>query len=195
MNDAQRRDVLDLRAAAVNRDPQQVQFLSKRLLSQLDFFPALAVALPQVYQFLDIFESYYADEGWIRAMLVSITAFGIAPDDQVAEMALSQVFDAPGAGNFLKAVYDITQAMQKHHTMESRTGYLTSAIVNAIMAELVETWYGERLADWHQQRENPTAPDALAVSYRFWMDATTAALDTTCWSEIADRLEAALQRG
>lgn len=195
MNDAQRRDMADLRSAAYQRDPQQVQFLTKRLLSQLNFFGALTVALEQVHGFLYLFESYYPDETWVRKMLVSITSFGVAPDDQIAEMALSQSFSAPGCGNFIKAVYDITQSMQKRHTLESRTGYLTSALVNAIMAELVEAWYGNHADAWLFQREHPEDPQAQAVSYEFWTDTETAALDTACWLEVADRLETALLRG
>lgn len=194
MNDAQRRDLVDLRIASQARDPQQTQFLTKRLLGGLDFYGALAVTLQPVYTFLDIFESYYPDEGWIRKMLVSITSYGVAPDDQVAEMALNQTFPAPGCGNFLKAVYDITQAMQKKHTSEARIGYMTSALVNAVMAELVEAWYGQRDEAWTYQRENVGDPDSLELSYLFWTDPETAALDTTCWLEIAERLEKALVR-
>jgi hypothetical protein len=194
MNDAQRRDLADLRQAAQERDPQQTQFLTKRLLGGLDFYAALAVSLQQVYGFIDLFESYYPEEIWVRKMLVSITSYGVAPDDQIAEMALNQSFHAPGCGNFIKAVYDITQAMNKRHTSESRIGYMTSALVNAVMAELGEAWYGERPDAWEIQHERPGDPDSLELAYLFWTDPDTAALDTTCWLEIADRLEKALER-
>jgi hypothetical protein len=195
MNDAQRRDLADLRQAAHQRDPQQTQFLTKRLLSGLDFFGALTIPLQQVYGFIDLFESYYPDEAWVRKMLVSITSYGVAPDDQVAEMALNQTFSAPGCANFIKGVYDITQAMQKKHTSEARIGYMTSALVNAVMAELVEAWYGQRPDAWDMQRENAGSPDSLELAYLFWTDPDTAALDTACWVEIADRIEKALMRG
>src|SRR5689334_15351826 len=129
LNDMQKRDLMDLRAAAEQRQPEQVQFLVKKLLMQLDYYVALAATLEQVYRFLDIFESYYPDETWLRALLVQIAAYGTAPDEGTAEMALSQSFSAPGAGNYLKAIFDVTQAMQKKHTGEARVGYMTSAIV------------------------------------------------------------------
>ncbi len=194
MNDAQRRDLADLRAAAHERNPEQCQFLTKRLLGQLSLYVALSVALEQVWRFVDIFESYYPDEGWVRRMLVSIASYGMAPDDQVAEAALSQSFTEPGCANFLKAVYDVVQAMQQKHTPEARVSFMTSAIVNAIMAELVEAWYGERPEAWAHQREHPGDPEALELAYLFWIDDDTAALDTTCWLEVADRLEKALTR-
>ncbi|XWX03997.1 hypothetical protein VZO05_00315 [Aggregatilineales bacterium SYSU G02658] len=194
MNDAQRRDLADLRAAAHERNPEQCQFLTKRLLGQLSLYVALSVALEQVWRFVDIFESYYPDEGWVRRMLVSIASYGMAPDDQVAEAALSQSFTEPGCANFLKAVYDVVQAMQQKHTPEARVSFMTSAIVNAIMAELVEAWYGERPEAWAHQRGHPGDPEALELAYLFWIDADTAALDTTCWLEVADRLEKALTR-
>jgi len=48
MNDAQRRDLLDLREAARQRDPQQVQYLAKRLIGQMAYYHALACRLAQV---------------------------------------------------------------------------------------------------------------------------------------------------
>jgi hypothetical protein len=194
MNDAQRRDLADLRQAAHERSPEQCQFLTKRLLGQLTLYAALSVALEQVWRFVDIFESYYPDEVWVRQLLVSIASYGVAPDDQVAEAALNQPFAEPGCANFLKAVYDVVQSMQQKHTPEARVSFMTSAIVNAIMAELVEAWYGERPAAWEHQRQHPGDPESLELAYLFWTDADTAALDTACWLEVADRLEAALGR-
>ncbi|MFQ3660590.1 MAG: hypothetical protein SNJ54_16725 [Anaerolineae bacterium] len=194
MNDAQRRDLADLRQAAHERSPEQCQFLTKRLLGQLTLYAALSVALEQVWRFVDIFESYYPDEGWVRQLLVSIASYGMAPDDQVAEAALNQPFAEPGCANFLKAVYDVVQSMQQKHTPEARVSFMTSAIVNAIMAELVEAWYGERPAAWEHQRQHPGDHESLELAYLFWTDADTAALDTACWLEVADRLEAALGR-
>lgn len=194
MNEAQRRDLTDLRAAAEARQPEPCQFLTKRLLGQLSLYAALSVALEQVWRFVDLFESYYPEESWARRLLVSLAAYGMVPDDQIAEAALSQPFHEPGCANFVKAIYDLVQAMQTKHTPEARISFLTSAIVNAIMAELVEAWYGERPEAWSHQRHHPDDPESLALAYRFWTDPATAALDTTCWLEVADRLEAALKR-
>jgi hypothetical protein len=202
INDAQKRDLTDLRAAATQRQHEQLQYYAKRLLGQLDYFVALAVVMERVYGFLDIFESYYPDEAWVRAMLVGITSFGIAPDDSTAAAALEQSFITPGAGNYIKAIFDVTQAMQKRHTSEARISFMTSAIENAIMAELAEAWYGERTDDWEQVRANrvdPSTgafsdPQAAQIAYAFWTDPNTAALDTACWQEVADHLEKQFNR-
>jgi hypothetical protein len=202
INDAQKRDLKDLRAAAVQRQHEQLQFYAKRLLGQLDYYVALAVVMERVYSFLDIFESYYPDETWVRTLLVGITSFGMPPDDATPAAALEQPFTAPGAGNYIKAVYDVTQAMQKRHTSEARVSFMTSAVENAIMAELVEAWYGEREDDWERVRANRvdpatgefSDPDAAQIAYTFWTDPTTAALDTTCWQEVADHLEQQFNR-
>jgi hypothetical protein len=194
INDAQKRDLADLRAAAEQRQHEQLQYHAKRLLGQLDYFVALAVVMERVYSFLDIFESYYPDETWIRAMLVGITSFGIAPDDSTAAAALEQSFTSPGAGNYIKAVYDVTQAMQKKHTSEARISFMTSAIENTIMAELAEAWYGERLDEWEQVHANQNDPQAAQIAYAFWTDPHTAALDTACWQEVADHLEQQFNR-
>jgi hypothetical protein len=194
MTEAQRRDLADLRAAARDRSPEQCQFLTKRLLGQLSLYAALSVVLEQVWRFVDLFESYYPEEVWVRRLLVSIASYGTALDDQTAEAALSQSFTEPGCANFIKAVYDVVQAMQQKHTPEARVSFLTSAVVNAVMAELVEAWYGERPEAWAHQRAYPDDPESLELAYLFWTDAGTAALDTACWLEVADRLEKALSR-
>lgn len=195
------RDLSDFRQAAQRRDPQQLHFLLKRLLQQLDYYPALAIVTERLYRFLDIFESYYPDEAWVRTLLMGVVSFGIAPDDSVAEQALQHSFTDPGAGNYLKAIYDLTQSMQQKHTGEARVGFMASAIVNVIMAELVEAWYGEREDAWETVRaaqSQAEAPDpdseAAQIAYRFWIDAETAALDTACWLEVADHLSVHLAR-
>jgi hypothetical protein len=194
LNDAQRRDLKDLREAARQRDPQQAQYLAKRLIGQIAYYHALALVVGQLYEFIDIFESYYPDETWIRRALVSIASFGTPPDDGIAQMALEQAYHEPGAANFVKAFYDVTQAMQTRHTPEARVGYLTSALVNVVMAALVEAWYGERPEAWQYQRQNPGDPDALELAYLFWTDDETAQLDTALWLDIADGIEQALAR-
>lgn len=202
MTPQQQRDLTDLREAAHNRDQQQLQLMLKRLLQSMDFFVALAVPLEVTYRFLDIFESYYPDEIWPRQLLLAITSFGTTPDDSIAETALQQDFSEPGAGNFLKAVYDITQAMNDMHTTEARIGFMTSAAVNAIMAELVEAWYGEHLEAWQRVRENTYNPEtdiysdpgATDIAYQFWTDRQTAALDVTAWLQIANSIEKKLTR-
>lgn len=201
MTDAQQRYLKALRQAAHARDPEQVQFQTKQLLISLEYYYALAVVIEAVRDFLEIFESYYPEETWVRRLLLMMTSYGTAPDDSVAEIALSREFEAPGCGNYLKAVYDLTQAMQSKHGGESRIGYMTSAIQNAIMAELVEAYYGEREGDWQTvrqaQRSDPGGAlhqEAAAIAYAFWTDDETAALDTALWLQIAGRIERTLTR-
>jgi hypothetical protein len=194
MNEAIQRDLKDLRASAEARDPQQVQFLTKRLLGQMEYYPALALIVKRVHDFVDLFESYYPDEMWIRKALVTIASYGTAPDEGVAEMALNQQYNEPGCGNFLKAIYDVTQCMQKKHTGEARISFMTSALVNVVMAELVEAWYGEREELWETVRADQTSLEAQEIAYAFWMDEDIVILDTACWLEIADQLEASFMR-
>lgn len=197
INPAQQRDLTDLRAAAESRDHQQAQYLLKRLLQSLRYYAALAVVAERIYGFVDIFESYYPDEVWVRHLLVALASFGTAPDEGVAEMALQQAFDAPGCGNYIKAVYDLTQATQDKHTPEARVGFMASAIVNANMAEVVEAWYGERPGIWQQMRQAQASADTemqAQLGAAFWLAEETAALDTACWLEVADKIEKALKR-
>ncbi|MGB1287187.1 MAG: hypothetical protein ACPG7F_11680, partial [Aggregatilineales bacterium] len=149
--------------------------------------------------FLDIFESYYPDETWVRTLLLSIVSFGTTPDDSVATMAMQQRFSEPGMGNYTKAIFDLTQSMQPKHTGEARVGFMASSIVNCIMAELAEAWYGEHPDLWEkvqaaQAQPETDNPEATQIAYQFWMDDDTATLDTALWLEIADSLETKLKR-
>lgn len=198
MNPQQQRDLKDLRAAAQTRQQEQLQFLLKRLLRSMDYYVALSVPLERLWHWLEIFESYYPDEVWVRKLLLAINAFGTQPDDSIAEQALQQNFSEPGTANYLKAVYDVTQAMQDKHTGEARVGYMTSAVVNSIMAELVEAWYGDHLDAWEQVRVNQDAAradeEAAAIAYQFWTASDTAALDQASWLEVATTVEQRLTR-
>lgn len=202
MNAAQRSDLHDLRRAATARDHEQSQFLLKRLLLSMDYYAALAIVAGRLWAWLEIFESYYPDEAWVRRLLLSIVNYGSPPDDSIAEAALSQPFSEPGAGNYIKAVYDLTQAMQPKHGGEVRAGFMTSALVNAITAEVAEAWYGEHEDAWQQVRANQidpisgawSDPEAQQIALAFWLDEQTVALETACWREVADAIEAALRR-
>ncbi|MCA9912778.1 MAG: hypothetical protein KC496_05500 [Anaerolineae bacterium] len=202
MNPAQEQDLKDMRRAAQERDQYQLQFLLKRLLRGMEFYVALSVSMERASAFIDIFDSYYPGEPWVRQLLLAINAFGTKPDDTIAEAALSQKFSAPGAGNYLKAVYDITQAMNSNHTLDARIGFLASAVVNEIMAELAEAYYGDREDDWQRVRANTfdpetgeaSDPDAAEIAYQFWIAPETATLDSGLWLEVADSIERKLQR-
>ena len=107
----------------------------------MEYYVALAVPLERIRAFLPIFEQHYPDETWVKQLLLMINNYGKAPENDISEMALSQGFIVPGVGNFLKAVYDLTQAMQDKHTSEARVGFMASAVVNANMADLAYAWY------------------------------------------------------
>jgi hypothetical protein len=204
LNPAQRRDLDDLQLAIARRDQQGIQYLLKRLLAEVEYYPALAIVAERLYGWLDIFESYTDDSyGWVRAALVQIANYGAAPDQEALSLALGRPPTAPGLGNYLKALHDLGQAMQPRHTPAARVGFLVSALVNATMAELAESWYGERPDAWQAVRAlsfdsvtgEPNDPQAAQLAYSFWMDSSTANLERRCWSEIAQAVEKALLRG
>ncbi|MGJ3237413.1 MAG: hypothetical protein ACFE0Q_01780 [Anaerolineae bacterium] len=194
MKRQQRLDLQQLHQAIEKRDQEQLQFLLKRLLQSLDYYIALAVPLERVSDFLPIFEAHYPEETWVRQLLLMINNYGKAPENDITEMALQHSFNAPGMGNFLKAVFDITQAMQDRNTPEARVGFMASAVVNAIMAQLVYRWYGEREKAWEQVRDNQTDEQATRIAYIFWTHPDTIANDQQYWREIADSLHEKLTR-
>jgi hypothetical protein len=202
MNNQQRLDLQDIRDAAYERNQQQLQFLLKRLLQSLNYYTALSVPLDSIRNFLEIFEDYYPEETWVRKLLLSINMYGLAPSEAVAEMALQQSFTIAGTGNFLKAVYDLTQAMQDKHTPEARIGFMASAVVNAIMAQLAEAWYGKRDKAWEgirgSQHDLTTGEyvdeKASRIAYTFWIHPDTAKMDTETWLALADNIEGKLKR-
>jgi len=189
-------DITRLREAAENRDHDQAQFVLKRLLQQLDRLVALAVPIERIQTFLPTFEQYYPDEEWVRKTLLSIVTYGQAPDDNIVQMAFQQDFSKPGAGNFLKALYDIIQAMQDKHAPQARVGYMVSAVVNANMAELVHFWYADQQAAWEKMRRKTIDSDSETsqIALAFWMDQDVALLDEDGWMLVADSVEAKFQR-
>lgn len=202
LNLVQKQMLADLRSAATEREAERTQYTLKLLLGQLEYYAALALTLDVVYGFIDLFESYEPEASWVRTLLVQIASYGMAPDDTQAEAAVLQRHEGPGIANYMKAVYDVIQAMQSHHTPEARLSFLASALVNTVMAEVAEAWYGEHLEDWERVRANaydPQAqtysdPDAARIVQDFWMDTGTIALERASWHEIAARIEKALER-
>src|SRR5689334_9770016 len=152
MDTQSRLDLEELRTAALQREQEKLQFLLKRLLQNLDYYMALSLPLERIQAFLPIFENYYPEETWVRKLLLMISNYGKAPDNDIAALALEQSFSAAGAANFLKAVYDLNQAMQDSNTPEVRIGFMASAVVNIIMADLAEAWYGKRPKAWEKIR-------------------------------------------
>ncbi|GAB5490781.1 MAG: hypothetical protein Phog2KO_09960 [Phototrophicaceae bacterium] len=202
MDTQQRLDLEELHKAVGTRNQQQLQFLLKRLLQRMEYYIALAVPMERIREFLPIFEQEYPDETWVRQLLLMINNYGKAPENDIAEMALQHEFTTPGVGNFLKAVYDLTQSMQEKHTPEARIGFMTSAVVNSIMADLAYAWYSERDKAWNKVRENQYDPltedytdeQATRIAYIFWTHADTIALDKKLWQSVADSIDYKLKR-
>lgn len=202
LSDVQGRDLKELRRAIQDRSPDQTQFYAKRILMSMTYYYSVAVIIEALQTYLPRFEAQYPDEVWVRQLMLTINSFGTPPDDSIAEMALGQTFDAAGAMNFLKAIYDLTQVMNDKHTNEARIGFMTSALVNVVMADVVESWYRTRVKAWERVRKNRIDPAtgeyvdpvATQIAYQFWTDETTIIHEKEAWFTIVDALERALNR-
>ena len=180
-----------LRQAAEARDPEQCQFLLKSLLIDMEFFLALAVVIERAQSFLETFEHYYPHAQFARQILMQMVNTGTAPSRLPPEA--QRGFDCPGAANYMKALTDLAHALQQG-PRPPRIGWLVSAAVNSMMAELVEHYYGRRIEDWMFQRENPADPKSREIAHAFWTDAEIALLDTDHWLQVADSIEKHLER-
>ena len=180
-----------LRNAAEARDPEGCQFLLKSLYMELDFFLALAVAIERAQAFLETFERYEPAGAFARQILMQMVNTGTAPARLPPEA--QRDFTFPGGANYMKALSDLAHALQQG-PLPPRIGYLVSATVNAIMAELVEHYYGSRPEAWAQVRAQPESAHAQQIAYAFWTDDDIALLDTDHWLELADSIERHLQR-
>lgn len=175
-----------LRSAAEARDPERCQFLLKSLFMEMDFYPALAVVIERAQSFLDTFELYYPDGSFARQILMQMVNTGTAPARLPPEAMRD--FQSPGAANYMKALADLARALQQG-PLPPRIGYLVSATVNAIMAELVEHYYGRRPEAWDLMRKQPDDPASKEIAYEFWTDEEVALLDTDHWLQVADSIE------
>ncbi len=180
-----------LRQAAEARDPERCQFLLKTLFMDMEFYPALAVAIERAQSFLETFEHYYPDGTFARQILMQMVNTGAAPARLPPEA--QQDFAYPGAANYMKALSDLAHALQPG-PLPARIGYLVGATANAIMAELVEHYYGRRMDAWQVVRQNPETAEARDIAYAFWSDEEVALLDTDHWLGVADAVEAQLRR-
>lgn len=180
-----------LRRSAEKRDPEQCQFLLKTLFMELEFYLALAVVVERAQVFLETFERAYPDARFARQILMQMVNTGTAPSRLPPE-ALRD-FDYPGAANYMKALSDLAHALRPG-PLPPRIGYLVSATVNAIMAELVEHYYGRRLDHWGLVREDPESSRAREIAYAFWTDEDIALLDTDAWLQVAESIERQQQR-
>ena len=180
-----------LREAAEAREPERCQFLLKTLFMDMEFFLALAVVIEQARSFLETFEHYYPDGGFARQILMRMVNTGTAPSRLPPE-ALRD-FEHPGAANYMKALSDLAHALQPG-PLPPRIGYLVSATANAIMAGLVEQYYGRRMDAWLTVRANPESAEAREIAYAFWIDEEVALLDTDHWLAVTDSIETQLRR-
>ncbi|MCY3914931.1 MAG: hypothetical protein OXG49_02855 [Chloroflexi bacterium] len=193
MNGDETQDVLlrQLRQAAEARDPERCQFLLKSLLMDMEFYSALAVVIERAQSFLETFERYYPEGRFARQILTQMVTTGTAPSRLPPEA--QRDFEYPGGANYMKALSDLAHALQPG-PLPPRIGFLVEAAVNAIMAELVEHYYGQRMEAWQFLRANPEAPEAREFAYAFWTDEEVALLDTDHWLSLADSVEAQLRR-
>ncbi len=180
-----------LRGAAEERDPERCQFLLKTLFMSLEFYLALAVVIERAQSFLETFETYYPDGQFARQILMQMVNTGTAPARLPPE-ALRD-FEYPGAANYMKALADLAHALRPG-PLPPRIGYLVSATVNAIMAELVEHYYGRRMRDWAIVRQDASSAAAQDIAFAFWTDAEVALLDTDHWLQVADSIEREARR-
>ena len=183
--------VEQLRDAAETRDPERCQFLLKALFMDMEFYLALAVAIERARSFLETFEHYYPEGQFARQILTQMVNTGSAPARLPPEA--QRDFAYPGAANYMKALSDLAHALQPG-PLPPRIGYLAGATVNAIMAELVEHYYGRRMDAWQIVRTKPESAEARAIAYAFWTDDEIALLDTDHWLSVADSIEAHLRR-
>ncbi len=184
-------DLNALRQAVQAREADQSQFMLKRLFQELEFVRALGIAAEQVHQYLPTFERDHPDEVWPRRMLNQIVMTATAPDRVIIEQAL-QHFDTPGTANFIKALFDLFQATQKEHASEARLGFLVSATVNAMTAELVELYFGDKPTAWADYRSQSEGAQQIALD--FWTNADVAARDRERWLQTVDAVEQQLKQ-
>ena len=180
-----------LRNAAEARDPERCQFHLKTLFMGMEFYPALAVVIERTQSFLSTFEHYYPEGKFARQILMQMVNTGTAPGRLPPEAMRD--FEYPGAANYMKALGDLAHALQPG-PLPPRIGYLVSATANAIMAELVEHYYGRRMGAWQFVRENPETSEARDIAHAFWTDDEVALLDEDHWLNVADSLEKHFQR-
>lgn len=180
-------DLAVLRAAAHRREWTALQDTLKRLLARLEPLVALAVVAEPVTAHLPRFEAYYPEAGWVRELLLTVVSYASAPRDLPLH-ALSQ-FPSPGCGNYVSAVFDLARTVQPETSPFERYSFITSAAANALLAALMDRYFGPRPDEWALLGDESARQ---AVYGRFWLDADVAAADTAAWLALADRVGAQL---
>lgn len=192
-------DVAALRGAAERREWNTLQDTLKRLLAQMEPLIALEIAATRVIDHLPRFEHYYPDAKWVRQLVMSVVSYASAPDE-LPDHALAQ-FPSPGCGNFVSAVLDMARAVQPKHTVFERYSFITNAIANVILADLMDFYYSPRPDAWArltQQADEMDPATGLSVRQQsyiaFWTDAEVAQRDTAAWLNVANKLSEKLNR-
>jgi hypothetical protein len=191
------------RKAAYAREWGTLQDSLAALISEMELFQALEIVVNRLQDYLPTFETYHPFESVkgrsLIGMIVQVTAFGFAPDMLPDEMPNN--FDTPGSGQFALAVLEMNRAMQRDRAPAERPGLFTSAIANAILAELSELYYRRHPDDYARVRSNVldpdtgayTDPDAAQIPLALWRDPEVAARDVTLWLRVVDAVEAKLK--
>jgi hypothetical protein len=179
-------DMAQIRAAAHQREWNTLQDTLKRLLAQFDSLIALEIAAERVVGFLPRFEAYYPEAGWVRELLLTVVSYASAPNE-LPDHAVTQ-FPSPGCGNFVGAVLDLARAVQTGVSPFERYSFITNAIANAVLAELMDMYYSQHPDEWEYLNSNPDVSIRQELYGRFWLDADVAARDTAIWLDIADQI-------
>lgn len=187
-------DLAELRAAARGRDWSALQTALARLFFQMDFYAALELAVTRLHDFLPVFERHHPEATWPRRLLVSVVAYGRAPDALPPEA--SQTYASPGAANFLSGLFDLLRCLEQRTPLENRLRFAASAVSNALLADLAADWYDQHPDAWAEQQARGDDPDPETggtvrqrIYARFWLDAITAERDTAAWLALADAIE------
>ena len=181
-------DLGAMRIAASQREWNSLQDILKRLLAELDPLIAMQVAVPHLQGFLPTFETYYSEAGWVRELLLTVISYASAPNE-LPEATLPQ-FNAPGCGNFLLAVFDVSRAVQDKYTVFERYSHLTNAVANAILAKLQHHYYSQHPTAFEQLRDPETDQATIkAIQASFWLDEGVAQADTETWMTVIDDLQ------
>jgi hypothetical protein len=193
-----------MRTAAKSREWTLLQAVLTALLAELGTFPALEIVIERLRKHLPTFERYHPDDSTpsgkpVRDLMVMIVSYGYAPDN-LPEYLITE-YPTPGSGQFVNAVIEMCRAMQKERDPQDCFGLLSSAIANAVLAELSEFWYSRHPEEYQRVRENRIDPetgeysdaDAAKIPLLLWLDSQVAARDTGAWLRIAYLIEKRLK--
>lgn len=192
-------DLTTLRIAAQQREWNTAQDTLKRLLTHFEPLIALEIAATRAINHLPRFEYYYPEATWVRQLMMTVVSYASAPNELPVQ-AVTQ-FPSPGCGNFVSAVLDLARAVQAKHTVFERYSFITNAIANVILADLMDFYYSQHLSAWTHLTEHADEIDpATGLTIRqlsnieFWGDTEVAQRDTAAWLNVVDTIEMKLSK-